>query len=285
MAHIERRLKATSSPLRPPATTEVAVPQVVAGGVASREILGIVAAGAWRGFLLAGGAALAWALASPTVREPLPTEVVLTLLAGFFGGGAIAVVTRAVVPPFGRVRWGEAYVAAALLLPLGAANAELLHLMMSRKQGLILYFFVLAPIGLVYWDWAMRYTARVARRKAETGDLPTEKVQLIDAQVRDVTVAYTPVALAALGLVAGHVVAGLIASAANWPAGAAEVGGLIGRLCGVLLGLVAAVILLRLYRVEADRPWPWRGNRPCPVGLVALYVVTAAVLGVVLWRV
>jgi hypothetical protein len=60
-------------------------------------------------------------------------------------------------------------------------------------------------------------------------------------------------------------------------------GGMYGRLVGLGVGAALTVLLLRLYRVEAGRPWPGRGDRPYPWPLAGLYVVAAVVLTLILW--
>jgi hypothetical protein len=279
MKDLERRVKASASPsplptAATPAAAAAAPAAVVETGIPRRDVVRAVAHGGVCGLIVGIGVVAGWRL-TEGIAPLTTTERATVGLIGLFAGAVVAVLVRAAVPPFGRVRWVAGYVVATFMFGLASIDADTLRTKLIEQQSFWRYGMPVIPLGVVYWDWSMRYALRVARRKAAAGEIPQDKVRLLEPHVRDVVVAYLPAVVLPLAVLAGQ----LIGAAADSTA----VGGLIGRSVGLALGAVLTVVIFRLYRVEAGRPWPGQADRPFPWPLAGVYAVAAVTLAVILW--
>jgi hypothetical protein len=203
---------------------------------------------------------------------------VLGVLIGVVG----AVLVRTLARPFGRVTWGTAWLMAGLAVAIGTPGIRELVLaaVLDHWVGMLV---VLVPAAAVYSDGWSRLMNRTTRRATEGGQLSPEMGRILTGRmpVTDAVVSSLPVLLAVAGVVAGHF-PGAAAGRALVPATAAdagaEFGALAGRVIGAVVGAVLAMVVLRLYRVEAGAPWPGQGDRPYPRALAALYLAATVAL-------
>jgi hypothetical protein len=211
-----------------------------------------------------------------------PAAVATVLAVGALAGAAGAGLVRALVRPFGRVAWGWAWLTAGAAVFLGSdgyPRAEFLKFF-GRWQFLMI---TVAPAAAVYWDWWTRHVQRDLRHKAEAGQIPPERNTLLKGliPVSDLVVRHLPVLLVIGGVTAGHLLGAAVGRTGAPTAFArvgAEFGALAGRSGGALAAALAAMGLLRWYRVEERVPWPGHEDRPYPRGLAALYLVATAAL-------
>jgi tRNA A-37 threonylcarbamoyl transferase component Bud32 len=266
-----------------------------AGAVPRGDLLRALGRGARNGALLGAGAAaglmtLPWVAGAAVsgqgarARMDLRPEVVAAVVAlAVLAGAALAALTRALIPPFGRVAWGWAWLLAGAAVLLGSFAGPPFGLLNDPGSWQLLLLLVMAPAGAVAYDGWTRWMRGATRRAAAAGQMPPERARVLDATIppSDEVVKGLPMLLLLGGVIAGHfggaIGGGRIAPAALAGVGA-DFGALAGRVAGALAGALLAVALLRLYRVEEGTPWPGQGERPYPRGLAALYLAATAAL-------
>jgi hypothetical protein len=239
-------------------------------------------------------------------RELAPATAVAVAALAVLLGAAGGILTRTLVPPFGRVAWGWAWLLAGVVVVAGTTGVQ--QQIQSALPKHLILMLVIAPAAAVGMDWWTRSFQGLTRRAAAAGQMPLERARILGGliEVTDIVVKYLPVLLLVAGVVAGHFLGAFAgrslapalawadADARVWVPGlagnrlptvaqvGADFGALAGRVAGALAGALLAVALLRLYRVEEGAPWPGQGDRPYPRALAALYLLASAAL-VVIW--
>jgi hypothetical protein len=210
------------------------------------------------------------------------TVMIVTVLAA----AALGVLTRVLLPPFGRVAWGLAWLLAAMAIIAGTPDRPVHEHMLDDMGRWPMFVLVFGPLAAVFSDWWSRTHGRLQDEAQASGKIPAEKALILQGllPITHNVVKHLPVLLLVAGVLAGHLagIAGgrLVFSSDTAPL-VTDVVNLEGRVFGALAGALLAVALLRFYRVEAGS-WPGEGDRSYPRGLAALYTAATAAM-VVAW--
>jgi hypothetical protein len=215
-----------------------------------------------------------------------PVAIVAIMIITVLAAATLAVLTRVLLPPFGPVAWGLAWLLAAMAIVAGTPDRPAHEHMLDDWGRWPMLVLVCCPLAAVFSDWWSRTHGRLQDEAQASGKIPSDKALILKGllPITHNVVMHLPVLLLVAGVLAGHlagVAVGRLAFSSDTAPLVTDVANLIGRVIGALAGALLAVALLRLYRVETGS-WPGEGDRPYPRGLAALYVA-ATVASAAVW--
>jgi hypothetical protein len=199
-----------------------------------------------------------------------PPTLHLVLHATLIGGLIGAVVGPVLRAPFG-VRWISSFFACGMMLAWAAGDWILLR---SPDTHWIIWVVIGFPIFGLYSDWANRFSLRKFDQKSKGGPEVPAMRRLVEAAVSNFAIHLTPLALSVTGLMVGERLGALAGDPEATVAGAVS---------GILIGALAAVVVLRRSGVGDGGPWPGQQGRRYPYALAALALLPTVGLLAIRW--